>query len=104
MEHFFRAPLHALRVTTAEIANICFPRSRVDEYCRLFTAINAYPAAAAQFLGDYGFAALYADGFHVASNHGTEADAVLVALLDLALVGVENSDTSHFGFNSEVDL
>jgi hypothetical protein len=57
--------------------------------------LDAYSTTAAQFLRDYGFAALHANGFDVAAHHRTESDAVLVALLDLAAVSVENSDTSH---------
>jgi len=40
----------------------------------------------------------------VTAHHGTEAETILVAFLDLAAVGIENSDACHFKFNSEVGL
>jgi len=40
----------------------------------------------------------------VAAHHGTEAETILIALLDLAAIGIENSNACHSKFNSEVGL
>jgi hypothetical protein len=60
--------------------------------------LDAYSTAAAQFFRDYGFASFHSNGFDVAANHRTETDAVLVTLLNLAPIGIENCNTSHFDF------
>jgi hypothetical protein len=56
---------------------------------------DAYAAAAAERLGDYGFFAFYAYGFHSASHHRTEAYAWLTALFYLASVSVQYSNSGH---------
>jgi len=64
--------------------------------------LDTYAATTTKPFRDYGFATHNTDGFHPTSHHRTEAETVLIALLNLTAVGVENSNTCHSEFKSEV--